>query len=325
MTTTEDTPPQHVPARMRRPFFSAISSTSPTCWATSRIWGLALLLALLMLISALSACGDSTPNGSSDKVALNVFAAPALQSALKEIAPKFQQAHSNVTIQYSFVDAQHEAQQINQGAAADVFIPDSEAQMNVVIQSGKVDASTSKALVRALLVVILPKSNPRKITQLQDLAKDGTKLVLAAPSLPAGQFAADFLEKASADPSFGSGYKARVLGNVISYEKNVASVISKVSSGQADAGIVYKTDTIASSSKLTLLSIPANLQTVATYPAAPIKGSKNAGTAHDFINYLMTSTDAHEIFAKDGFVPVQNFASLPEPALAARPSLCRSW
>ncbi len=305
MTSAEDHTSSHAPIH-----------TQHSGWTSGRISRLAFLVLLLVAISALSACGDSNPNGTSDKVALNVFAAPSLQGALKEIGPKFQQAHKNVTIQYSFVDAQHEAQQINQGAAVDVFIPDSEAQMNVVIQSGKVDASTSKALVRALLVVILPRNNPAKITKLQDLANDATKIVLAAPSLPAGQFATDFLEKASDDPSFGSGYKARVLDNVTSYEQSIASVINKVSSGQADAGIVYKTDTIASSSKLTLLSIPANLQTVATYPVAPIKGSKNAGTAHDFINYLMTDTAVHEIFVKDGFVPIQNFADLPGPALA---------
>jgi molybdate transport system substrate-binding protein len=310
MMTAEGEIPQQTPPR-----------TPHSGWLAGHIPRLALLVVLLILVSALNACGDATPNGTSDHIALNVFAAPALQSALKEIGPKFQQAHKNVTVQYSFVDAQHEAQQINQGAAVDVFIPDSEAQMDVVVQSGKVDASTSKALVRALLVVILPKNNPAKITDLQNLASDGVKLVLAAPSLPAGQFATDFLTKASDDPSFGSGYKARVLDNVISYEQSVASVISKVSSGQADAGIVYKTDTIASASKLSLLSIPANLQTVATYPVAPIKGSKNAGTAHDFINYLMTDTDVHEIFVKDGFVPIQNFAALPGPALAERTPL----
>src|SRR6185437_4188931 len=148
-----------------------------------------------------------------------------LTNAFKQVATKFQAAHSNVTVTYNFAGSQALAQQINQGAPADVFVSANQTQMNAVIQGGEVDASTSKVFVRNLLVLIFPKNNPGKINQLQDLAKPGLKIVLAAATVPAGQYAVDFLGKASADASFGSSYKANVLKNVVSYETDVETVV----------------------------------------------------------------------------------------------------
>ncbi len=276
----------------------------------------AIFAFLLCLVGTLSACENSSPNGPSAQGKLTVFAASALTDAFKEIGQKFQEAHAGVTVSFTFGDSQTLAQQINQGTAADVFAPDNEAQMNVVIESGKVDASNRNILARTLLVVIFPKNNPAQITRLQDLTKPGLKIVLAAASLPAGQGAVDFLGKASADPTFGSGYKPSVLNNVVAYEQDVKTIINKVSQGQADAGIVYKTDAVANSSQLGQLSIPANLQTVATYLIAPVVGSKNANTAQQFVEYVLTAADPHEALIKYGFIPVENEGSLPGPVVA---------
>ncbi len=279
---------------------------------------LAILAFLLLVISVLSACGSSgTNSGSSNttpKITLNVFAAASLTNAFNEIGQKFQQAHAGVTVTFNFAGSQQLAQQINQGAPADVFASANQTQMNVVIQSGAVDASSSKVFVHNLLVVIFPKSNPGQITQLQDLAKPGLKIVLAASSVPAGQYAVDFLGKASADSSFSPDYKANVLKNVVSYETDVESVVSKVSLGEADAGIVYTTDALANASQLGQLPIPANLQTVATYPIAPIKGSKNAATAQQFVDYVLSS-DGQQILTSFGFIPANGATSFVAPLL----------
>jgi molybdate transport system substrate-binding protein len=284
----------------------------------SSIVRFAILAFLLFLIVALSACASTSANTSptsAPKVTLNVFAAASLTNAFKQISQKFQQAHSNVTVSFNFAGSQALAQQINQGAPADVFASANQTQMNVVIKSGEVDAASSKVFVHNLLVVIFPKSNPGQITTLQDLAKSGLRIVLAAASVPAGQYAVDFLGKASADASFGSAYKASVLKNVVSYETDVESVVSKVSLGEADAGIVYTTDALANTSQLGQIAIPANLQTVATYPIAPIKGSKNAATAQQFVDYVL-SADGQAVLTSFGFIPANASTSFIAPVLA---------
>src|SRR5579885_2887314 len=290
----------------------------------SRLSGLsraALLAVLLLLVGALSACGNSTTASGNPTatlgppVTLNVFAAASLTNAFNTIGKQFQKLHPNVTITFNYAGSQQLAQQINQGAPADVFASANQTQMNVVIQSGAVDASSSKVFVHNLLVVIFPKSNPGQITQLQDLAKPGLKIVLAASSVPAGQYAVDFLGKASADSSFSPDYKANVLKNVVSYETDVESVVSKVSLGEADAGIVYTTDALANANQLGEIMIPANLQTVADYYIAPIKGSKNAATAQQFVNYILSS-DGQQILTSFGFIAANGSTSFIDSSLA---------
>lgn len=276
----------------------------------SRLSGLsrsALFAVLLLLVGTLSACGNSaTTSGNptatlGPPVTLNVFAAASLTNAFNDIGKQFQKLHPNVTVTFNYAGSQALATQINQGAPADVFASANQTQMNVVVQGGEVDASSSKVFVHNLLVVIYPKNNPGNITKLQDLANPGLKIVLADKSVPAGQYALDYLSKASADPSFGSSYQANVTKNVVSYETDVETVVTKVAQGEADAGIVYTTDALANKSQLGEIDIPANLQTEATYPIAPIKGSRNAATAQQFVAYVLSS-DGQAILKQYGFI-----------------------
>lgn len=274
----------------------------------SHLSRMAIRAVLLLLVGTLSACGNSTSNSGTPTatlgppVTLNVFAAASLTNAFKEIGQNFQKAHPNVTVTFNFAGSNALATQINQGAPADVFASANQTQMDNVVKAGGADASASKVFARNLLVVITPKNNPAQITTLQDLAKPGIKLVLAAPSVPAGQYAQDFFTKASADPSFGSNYKANVTKNVVSQEADVESVVTKVVQGEADAGIVYVTDALANVSQLNEITIPANLQTVAVYPIAPLKASKNPTTAQQFVDYVLGSA-GQAVMTKYGFQP----------------------
>ena len=260
-----------------------------------------LLCAFLVVLAA---CGGSASGGASsgDSVTLEVFAAASLKDAFGAIKTGFERAYPGVTVQYSFGGSDTLAAQINQGAPADVFASANIAQMNAVVKAGGISSSTPSVFAHNRLVVIYPKANPAGIATLHDLAKSGLKLVLAAKSVPAGQYALDFLTKATADPSYGPSYKTQVLANVVSYETDVRSVLSKVALGEGDAGIVYVTDAATQASALGTLAIPDALNSVATYPIAPVTASKHADVAHAFVAYVL-GADGQAALARYGFLP----------------------
>src|SRR5579871_5027007 len=252
---------------------------------------------LITLLLAVSAC-TGTNSGGSQPITLNVFAAASLQGAFTKIGSQFHTAHSNVTVSFNFGGSDTLAGQITQGAPADVFASANVAQMNVVVKGGQISSSAVQVFAHNRLVVIVPKNNPANIQTLQDLAKPGIKIVLAAKTVPVGGYALTFLSKASADPSFSASYQANVLKNVVSYETDVKSVLSKIALGEGDAGIVY---------------IPDAFNVIATYPIAPLKNSKQSSTAQQFIAYVMSS-DGQNVLASYGFIAASQGPQYTPPA-----------
>jgi len=127
--------------------------------------------------------------------------------------------------------------------------------------------------------------------------------VLAAAAVPVGQYSIDFLEQATADPAYGASFSASVLANVVSYEENVRSVLTKVSLGEADAGIVYTSDIVGeSAAAVGRLDIPDEYNTVASYPIAPLSDSENEDLAQDFVDYVLSEA-GRETLARFGFLP----------------------
>lgn len=152
-----------------------------------------------------------------------------------------------------------------------MFASANQKQIDAVISSGRISADTVEPFAHNRLVIIFPKDNPAKITALQDLAKTGLRLVLAAKEVPVGQYSLDFLNLASQDPGLGPDYPQAVLKNVVSYEENVKAVLAKVELGEADAGIVYASDlgnvTAAQgdAAQVGKINIPDALNVIATY------------------------------------------------------------
>src|SRR5262245_27621215 len=262
------------------------------------------LVVLVCLSLLLAACGGSnSTSASSQPVTLTVFAGSSLKEAFTEIGDKFHSAHSNVTVTFNFGGSDALAQQITQGGApADVFASANTKQMDVVVSAGDINGTEARVFAHNRIVVVFPTNNPGNIQTLQDLAKPGLKLVLAAASVPVGQYALDFFTKASQDPTFGADYKDAVLKYVVSSEADVKSVLAKVSLGEADAGIVYTTDAATKADGLGTLAIPDSLNNIATYPIAPIKASQQAATALQFIDYVL-SADGQAALKKYGFLP----------------------
>jgi len=263
---------------------------------------------LILALASLLACSTPpapaagpTPTALPDEQTLTVFAAASLTDAFQKIGDSFEVGSAGVDLAFNFAGSQQLVQQLAQGAHADVLASASLKAMQTAAEAGTVNEADSQAFARNQLVVIFPKDNPAGLAQLQDLAKPGIKLVLAAKEVPAGQYALEFLDKASQDPAFDSNFKEKVLNNVVSYETNVRLVLSKVALGEADAGIVYVTDFNIAKDAVSALVIPEALNAIAIYPIAPVKESMQVELSQKFIDFVL-SADGQQILAKYGFL-----------------------
>lgn len=240
---------------------------------------------------------------------VTVFAAASLTESFREIGRVFEQQHPGTTIQFSFAGSQQLALQMEQGAPADVFASADQRWMDYVKDKGLVEGETP-VFVRNRLVVIVPKTNPARIARLEDLARRGTKVVLAAEQVPVGKYSRDVLRKLAVSPAFPPGYDRRVLANVVSQEENVKSVVSKVQLGEADAGIVYRSDvTPAVARYVHDLEIPEPSNIIAEYPIAVVKSARNAELARQFVE-LVRSDEGQRVLEAHRFTSV----TAPEPA-----------
>lgn len=232
---------------------------------------------------------------------LTIFAASSLTEAFNEMKTEIEAANPGTKITLNFAGSSTLRTQITQGATADIFASADMTNMTPVVQAGDI-VGTTPIFVQNRLVLIIPKNNPANISTLQDLANPGVKLVLAQEQVPVGNYARQSLDKMTADPSFGADFKTKVLANVVSNEENVKDVVAKVQLGEADAGIVYKTDAnSADPSKVTVIDIPDRYNIVAQYPIGVVKGGSNPDGAQAFIAYLL-SPAGQAVLEKYGFI-----------------------
>ena len=246
--------------------------------------------------------GQNIPDAESE---LTVFAAASLAEAFSQTSDSFQVEHPDIKITLNFAGSQQLAQQLAQGAPADVFASADMTQMQAAIQSDRVIPEYVRVFAHNRLVVIYPQDNPGNLDTLQDLANPGVKLILAAKAVPVGQYSQEFLHKASFDSDFGIDFENKVLENVVSYEESVRAVLSKTILGEADAGIVYKSDISAKNTlQLGQLEIPEQLNVLASYYIAPVSDSHQKNSSNLFIDYVL-STTGQTILSDFGLIPVQ--------------------
>ena len=256
-----------------------------------------LALALAHSSPAVAAASGNAPG------TLQVFAAASLSDAFNDLARRLEAQRPGLRVRISFAGSQQLATQLQQGAVADVFASADERWMSAVQSSGLLagDAST---FAHNRLVVIVPKPNPARINRLQDLAKGGIKLVLAADAAPVGRYSRTVLRNLSRTEGFDPDFAARVLRNVVSEEENVKSVVSKVQLGEADAGIVYRSDlSPAVAGYVRVFEVPEGANVIASYPIAQLKASPASDAAKAFID-LVLSADGQRVLEQRGLMPV---------------------
>lgn len=269
------------------------------------------LILLLFFALLLTACGPLTPVPTESPTitpapvtgsqTLTVFAAASLTNAFGEMGKLFEAAHPGVKVKFNFGGSQALRTQIEQGAAADVFASANTKEMDALEKGNFVRSGSPQTFLANRLVVVLPANNPGKLSELADLAKPGVKVVLGAKEVPVGNYALQVLDKL--DKSLGNGYKDKVLANVVSYENDVKQVVAKVQLGEADAGIVYASDVIATPG-IMQIAIPSESNAVANYPIAALLQSKNPELAQAFVDYVL-SDEGQSILQKWGFLPIK--------------------
>ena len=220
-----------------------------------------------------------------------VFAATSLREPLTEISEQYE-LHSDVRVNLSFGGSQSMAQQVASGAHADVFISAGRRPMHFMVERKLVEVSESRRLLGNELVVVMLNGSG-DIDSLDSLDSDAIERVaLADPSLaPAGAYAEEALRSAGVWD---------VLQSRLLLGKDVRAAMSYVAIGNADAGIVYRTDALTSDSLRIVHSIGRNLHSPVIYPAAVVSGSSNRSDATAYLDFL-TSEEAISVFRRFGF------------------------
>jgi molybdate transport system substrate-binding protein len=224
---------------------------------------------------------------------LNVAAAASLTDALQEIKSAYEKSGGD-TIVLNLGASSTLARQIEEGAPADLFLSADEAKMDALEKRGLVLAGTRRSVLSNTLVVVVPVDGTLRITSPADLVNPGIRhLALAEPqSVPAGIYAKEYLRKLK--------LWDKVIDRVVPTE-NVRGALAAVETGNADAGIVYRTDAGISKKVRVAFEVPRAEGPRISYPFAVIAGSKRQEAARRFLAYLEAPA-ALAIFARYGFL-----------------------
>lgn len=259
---------------------------------TRKVAGYVAAAATLALALAGCGGGDTGAAGQSSAPAaagqtLNVFAAASLKDTFGTLEKQFEAANPGTDVKLTFAGSSDLATQINNGAPADVFASADDNNMKKVTDPGLTAAAPQKFATNTLQIAVAP-NDPKGIKSLADLANPANKVVLCAPQVPCGS-AAGKVEKAA-----GIDIKP------VSEEQDVKSVLSKVTSGNADAGLVYVTDVTAAKGTVQGVSFPEASSAVNNYPIAVLKNSQNADLANKWVQ-LVTGADGQKVLKDAGF------------------------
>ncbi len=258
-------------------------------------------LLLLLPISLISfGCGRE-PNPERAKSQIVVFAAASLTEAMEDMSSRFEADHPGVHVVLNLAGSQQLAQQLVHGAQADVFASANHQQMAVVRADGRINSEDQTIFAQNRLVVIYSLDSKYSITELADLAQPNLKIIFAAQDVPVGRYSLEFLDRAAHDAALGPSYRQAVIDNIVSYEDNVKFVQTKVSLGEADAGVVYVTDIHGENEKdVGMIAIPDHLNPIAQYPIAVLNDTRQVRMASSFIEFI-TSQEGRDILSLYGF------------------------
>ncbi|MBA9006388.1 molybdate ABC transporter substrate-binding protein [Thermomonospora cellulosilytica] len=242
-------------------------------------------VAALALAVAAAGCGDAGRTGGGGAT-LTVFAAASLTESFTELGRAFERSRPGVRVRFSFAGSSTLARQIAEGAPADVFAAADQNAMRTV--AGARRTAAPRVFARNRLVIAIAPGNPGGVRSLRDLAGRRVKVVLCAAPVPCGAAARKALDAAN------------VRVTPVSEEQDVKAVLTKVRMGEADAGLIYRTDVRASGGRVEGVEFPESAQAVNDYPIAPLTEAPEPGHAEAFVA-LVTSAQGRAVLAGAGF------------------------
>ena len=212
-----------------------------------------------------------------------MFAAASLKEAFTKIGTQFEAAHPGTKVVFNFGPSSGLATQINQGAPADVYASASTKTMSQVVDSGQ--ATSPSDFASNVMEIAVPVKNPAGITALSDLARSGVKVALCQAAVPCGATAAKVFTN------------AKLTVTPVTQEVDVKAVLTKVTLGEVDAGVVYVTDVRAAGAKVKGIEIPADVNASTKYPIATLTKAPNKATAQAFTDYVLSAEGASVLTA----------------------------
>jgi molybdate transport system substrate-binding protein len=231
------------------------------------------LLALTLVVLC-AGCGGG------DDERLTVYAAASLTEVFERL---------DADARFNFAGSDELATQLREGAEADVYAAASPRYPDELRAEGLLEQPRIFATNR--LVLIVPRDNPARIASLDDLGRDGIKLVIGAEGVPIGDYTRAVLEKAGRED---------LLDRAVSEEEDVKGVVGKVALGEAEAGFVYATDARAAGDDLRAVELRPPIQTRVEYPIALVRGSDQADEAGEFVSRLF-SPEGRQLLREAGF------------------------
>jgi molybdate transport system substrate-binding protein len=245
-----------------------------------------------MLVAGLVACSSKSTSSSPSQPSqtsgsIVVFAAASLKPAFTQISQQFKTDNPGNGVDFEFAGSSELATQLKQGATADVFASADTAQMDTVTKAGLLAGNPTNFASNTLVIVTAP-GNPKKIGSFTDFAKPGLNVVICQQPVPCGS-ATRRIEDSTG-----------VHLNPVSEELSVTDVLNKVTSGQADAGLVYVSDAHSAGNKVTTVNFPEAASAVNVYPIGVLKKAPLPTLAQKFVT-LVTSDAGQKILAQSGF------------------------
>jgi molybdate transport system substrate-binding protein len=242
---------------------------------------------LALLVAAMFGMGGVSPSARAEGAPIPVFAAASLTDVFRSMGDALHRAQG-VTATFNFAGSSTLVQQIQQGADAAVFAAADETTMAALVKSGHVAGAPAVFALNRLMIAV-PPDNPKHVVSLADLAKPGVQVALAAPAVPVGRYAREVFAKAKVPVPAGA-----------SEELDVKAVLTKVTLGEVDAGIVYTTDVRAAGNRVLGIAIPDEHNVIARYPIAVLLDAKDAKAARAFVDFVSSPT-GRDLLAGAGF------------------------
>lgn len=218
---------------------------------------------------------------------LTVSAAASLTTAFGQLQTQFEAANPGVDVVLNYGGSSGLAQQIVTGAPVDVFAAANTATMDTVAKAGLV-AGTPQIFVTNKLEIAVAPGNPKGIKSFKDLSRPDLKVVICAKQVPCGS------SEKTVEAATGVTVKP------VSEESDVTSVLTKVGSGDADAGVVYVTDVQSAPGKVDGVNFPESDKAINTYPIAVLKGSSQAALANKWVDFVR-GADGQKVLQAAGF------------------------